>query len=113
MTSFYGYPAIVDLLSDSPNNDIIPFFRNHNIEEIGWRDIQAFYDLFWNKARQTVHKRKVVLSQILQIAVDDGIILVNPIRNQNLTHSTIVHERAVPSVDEYRRIVAEIPKGRL
>lgn len=91
------------------NNDILPFFGEMDIENIDWRDVQRFYNLLADKARQTVHKRKIVLSRLMQIAVGDKIILVDPTKNKKLVYSRIVQQRAVPDMDEYRKIAAEIP----
>ena len=91
------------------NNDILTFFGRMDIEDIDWRDVQRFYDQLAGKARQTVHKRKIVLSRLLQIAIGDKIITVDPTKNKKLVYSRIVNERAVPDMDEYRRIVDDIP----
>jgi integrase len=91
------------------NNNILPFFGKMDIEDIDWRDVQLFYDGLASNARQTVHKRKIVLSRLLQIAVGDKVISVDPTKNKKLVYSRIVHERAVPDLEEYRQIAAAIP----
>lgn len=87
---------------------LIPFFGKMNVEDITWRDVQSFYDENDDKAHSTVHKWKVVLSRILQIAVGDGHIASDPTKDKRLTHSKKKSVRPVPSHDDYLKLLRDI-----
>lgn len=88
--------------------DLLPFFGKTNVEDIDWRTIQAFYDKFKAHSFSTVHKRKVILSRILQIAVGDGLIPNDPTKDKRLTHSKRKTERPVPNVRAFREFLKQI-----
>ncbi|MGI6726357.1 MAG: tyrosine-type recombinase/integrase [Christensenellales bacterium] len=85
--------------------DILPHFGRMNVEDIDWRSIQAFYDKLSRYSWSTIHKRKIVLSRILQIAVGDNIIPTDPTRDSRLTHSKKKAQRPVPGEHEFKRIL--------
>lgn len=88
--------------------EILPFFNNMAIEDITWRDIQDFYDKHAELSFSTLHKWRVILSRILQIAVGDGIIQTDPTKDKRLCHSKRKGKRPVPAQETYKRIIKEI-----
>ena len=90
------------------DRDILPFFGKMDIEDIDWRSIQAFYDKLKHYSFSTVHKRKVVLSRILQIALGDGLISNDPTKDKRLTHTKKRVGRPVPDNDLYKQFLSDI-----
>lgn len=88
---------------------LLPHFGDMYIEDIDMRCIQAFYDNHRNYSRSTVHKWKIVLLRLMKIAVADHLIPTNPVKDSRLKHSQHRKERPVPTPQEYKRIVSEIP----
>ena len=87
---------------------LIPHFGKKNIEDITWRDVQEFYDKYQDKARSTVHKWKIVLSRVLQIAIGDGHIVSDPTKDKRLSHSKKKSSRPVPPHERYVRFLRDI-----
>lgn len=90
------------------NKDLLPHFGKMNVEEIDWRSIQAFYDKLKHFSFSTVHKRKVVLSRILQIAHGDGLIPSDPTKDKRLKHTSRRVGRAVPDNELYKQFLRDI-----
>jgi integrase len=91
-------------------NQILPHFGKMNVEDITRRDVQDFYDKYPDKAFSTVHKWRIVLSRILQIAVGDRIIPIDPTKDKRLTHSKKQTQRAVPCTEQYREFLKDIER---
>ena len=91
-------------------NQILPHFGKMNVEDITWRDVQDFYDKYLDKAFSTVHKWRIVLSRLLQIAVGDGIIPIDPTKDKRLTHSKKRTQRAVPCTEQYKKFLNDIER---
>lgn len=88
--------------------NLLPYFGKKNLEDIDWRSIQAFYDKYSDKAGSTVHKWRVVLSRIMQIAVGDGLIANDPTKDKRLTHSKKKTARPVPSTERYKGVLKAV-----
>lgn len=118
-TTYYknNWQYIVQTVSSNTARDyqgymersILPHFGQMNLEDISWRDIQDFYNKHQHLAQSTVHKWKIVLSRLLQIAIGDGIISNDPTKDDRLTRTKRKQARAVPSIKEYKEFLAKIP----
>lgn len=91
-------------------NQILPHFGEMNVEDITWRDVQDFYDKHRAYAFSTVHKWRIVLSRVLQIAVGDGIIPIDPTKDKRLSHSKRRRQRPVPSEKTYKMLLSDIKR---
>lgn len=91
------------------NAHILPHFGNMNIEDITWRDVQRFYNKYQDRAFSTLNRWHVILSRILKIAVGDEIIPIDPTKDSRLTHSRKRTKRPVPTKQEFKQILDEIP----
>ncbi len=95
--------------ADTMNVHILPHFGNMNIEDITWRDVQRFYNKYQDRAFSTLNRWHVILSRILKIAVGDEIIPIDPTKDSRLTHSRKRTKRPVPTKQEFKQILDEIP----
>ncbi len=87
---------------------ILPFFGNMNIEDIDWRDIQGFYDKNSERSFSTVHKFRVVISRLMQIAVGDGLIHKDPTKDKRLSYTKRKSIRPVPNTETYKELLSSI-----
>ena len=55
------------------DNHILPYFGKMRLEEIGTNTIQTFYNENGCKAKSTVRQMSILLHQIFDMAVEDGI----------------------------------------
>jgi integrase len=91
-------------------NHILPYFGDMGVDKIDWRCVQEFYDKHQDYSYSSIHKWRIVLSTILQIAIEDGLISTNPTKHKRLSHSKIHKKRPVPTEEEYRLFLKEINK---
>ena len=103
-----GGTAVRDY-ADTMNVHILPHFGNMNIEDITWRDVQRFYNKYQDRAFSTLNRWHLILSRILKIAVGDEIIPIDPTKDSRLTHSRKKIKRPVPTKQEFKQILDEIP----
>lgn len=67
------------------NNHIYPVVGEKAIEDITPADIQKIFNNMPNYAKQeTKNKVKIVLNQIFEKAIDDGLIIKNPLRSPSI-----------------------------
>lgn len=67
------------------NNHIYPVLGEKAIEDISPADIQKVFNNMPNSAKQeTKNKVKIVLNQIFEKAIDDGLIIKNPLRSPSI-----------------------------
>ena len=65
------------------NNALIPYFGNMRISEIKSSVIQKFFNIQGKQySLETLKKMKFCLSNILLVAVDDGVIFRNPVNSR-------------------------------
>ena len=95
---------------DTHVRSIKEHFAGRDVEDVRWIDLQTFFDKFAGKAKSTVWHKKVILSQVFQWAVDDGVIKVNPARDSRLSISRTSNKRQPVPFDLYQKICGEIPK---
>ncbi|MDD4279014.1 MAG: site-specific integrase [Candidatus Sumerlaeales bacterium] len=95
---------------DTHVRSIKEHFAGKDVEDIRWVDLQVFFDKFSDKAKSTVWHKKVILSQVFQWAVDDGVISVNPARDSRLAISKTTTKRQPVPFELYQKICKEIPK---
>lgn len=95
---------------DTHVRSIKEHFAGKDVEDIRWIDLQTFFDKYADKAKSTVWHKKVILSQVFQWAVDDGVIKVNPARDSRLSISNTTTKRQAVPFELYQKICKEIPK---
>ena len=81
------------------------------ISEIGVDDVQAMLDKYSYLSEKTLKDARGVLSQIMKYAVGDGLITKNPCLSYDLDiPSDKKTERDAITIDQYRDILANLPK---
>lgn len=67
------------------NNYIFPVIGDKMVEEITSSDVQKiFNDMAEDAKQETKNKVKIVLNQIFKMAIDDGLIVKNPLRSSSV-----------------------------
>lgn len=90
------------------------FFDGRFIEDITYRDVQAFMDSEAEKglSKSSIESKRKTLVQIFQFALDDGIKTVNsanPARNSRLANNGHESDGTIPlAFEEYRAIVNNV-----
>ena len=101
-TTMSGYRAIL-------RSHLYPAFGESAVNAIATKDIQAFLDQRKEFAKKYLQEIRRLLAQILDSALLDGLITVNPARDARLTiPSDKKGERKALSVDEVKAIIASI-----
>ena len=91
-------------------NYIYPVLGSMNVEEITAADIQVIFNQMDENAKQeTKNKVKVVLNQIFRMAIDDGLIVKNPMQAASLkVKGTAASETEPYSVDQMRYLATHL-----
>ena len=95
---------------DTHVRSIKEYFAGKDVEDVRWVDLQTFFDKFSDSAKSTVCHKKIILSQVFQWAVDDGVIKVNPARDSRLSISKKSNKRLPVPFDTYLAICKNIPR---
>lgn len=84
----YGKPAVATVTALTYQRQIdrylTPAFRDKSVEEITTADIQALFNTMGDCAKETKNKVKTVLGMIMSCAVEDGLIVRNPMLSKRL-----------------------------
>lgn len=94
---------------------IYPVLGGLNLEDITPADVQRVFNLMANDARQeTKNKVKIVLNQIFKMAIDDGLILKNPLQSSAVKIKGQAASTTEPySVEQMRHLAAHLDDIRL
>lgn len=88
---------------------LIPAFDGMNIEDINSDDVQRLFNNM-SGAKATKDKAKIVLNQILDAAVEDGLLLKNPLKSKRIKIKGAASKETLPySVEQMRYLVKHIP----
>ena len=67
------------------NNHILPVLGNLNVEDVTAADVQKIFNGMTENAKQeTKNKVKIVLNQIFKMAIDDALIVRNPMQSSSV-----------------------------
>lgn len=89
-------------------NYLLPAFGDMDIEDITTNHIQQLFNTI-DGAKSSKDKIKIVLNQILQSAIDDGIIFKNPLKSSRLRIEGNMSKETQPySLEEMRFLAAHI-----
>ena len=89
---------------------LIPAFDGMNVEEITPDDVQQLFN-HMSGAKATKDKAKIVLNQILDAAVEDGLLLKNPLKSKRIKIKGVASKETPPySVEQMRYLVQHIPE---
>lgn len=87
---------------------LMPWLGNNFIEDITTDDIQRMFNSM-NAAKSSKNKVKIVLNQILDAAVEDGIIAKSPLHSKRLKINGTASKETPPySVEQMQHIVSRI-----
>ena len=95
-------------------NALCKFFEGRYIEDITYRDVQAFMDSEAKRglSKDTVESKRKTLVQIFQFAIGDGIKTAsgaNPAQNSRLTNNGYEIDGTIPlTFDEFRSIIENV-----
>lgn len=94
---------------------IYPVLGELNLEDITPTDVQRVFNLMANDARQeTKNKVKIVLNQIFKMAIDDGLILKNPLQSSAVKIKGQAASTTEPySVEQMRHLASHLDDIRL
>lgn len=111
----YAKPSIASVTAVTYQRQIDkylnPAFQEKNIEDISTADIQALFNDMGNCAKETKNKVKTVLGMILSCAVEDGLIVKNPMLSKRLRINGRQSADTLPySVEQMQYIVSNIGK---
>lgn len=96
---------------DVIEKQLVPSFGKTPIEEITVDDIQMFLDENANYAKATVKLSMVVLKGILDLAIENRIIEVNPAKSKSLVMRSVKeNKRTALSSEQMQNIVKEMHK---
>lgn len=88
---------------------LIPAFDGMDVEEITPDDVQRLFN-HMSGAKATKDKAKIVLNQILDAAVEDGLLLKNPLKSKRIKIKGVASKETPPySVEQMRYLVKHIP----
>ncbi|NLB54546.1 MAG: site-specific integrase [Lentisphaerae bacterium] len=90
---------------DKHIRDIKSHFDGIKVEQVTWQGIQAFLDKFSHQSRSTSYQKLVILRQVLQWAVSDGILTVNPAKDKRVIISQKAKKREAVPLKEYIAMV--------
>lgn len=92
------------------NNRILPNLGPLNVEDISASDIQAVFNSIGHEAKQeTKNKVKHVLNQIFKAAIDDSLIVKNPMDSVSLRIRGAASEETKPySVEQMRYLASHL-----
>lgn len=102
-TTFRTYSTLL-------TKNISPYFGNINIADIKTSDIQSFYNSIDHLAKSSIRQISVVLNQIFDSAIEDGLIDKNPAKSSRLSYSGKKTTRAALSNEDWKDIIAQLPK---
>lgn len=89
---------------------LIPAFDGMDVEEITPDDVQRLFN-HMSGAKATKDKAKIVLNQILDAAVEDGLLLKNPLKSKRIKIKGVASKETPPySVEQMRYLVQHIPE---
>ena len=89
---------------------IIPFFAGKRMDEISRKDIQEFLTERKSYARSTLHTLKIILQEVFDSAIEDGIVTKNPAASKRLTLSDKVTERQEVQPEHMREILTQLDR---
>lgn len=92
------------------NYHIYPVLGGKNIEEITAADVQSVFNRMDDDAKQdTKNKVKIVLNQIFEMAIEDGIIHRNPLKSSAVKIKGVAASVTEPyTVDQMRYLAAHL-----
>lgn len=89
---------------------LIPAFDGMDVEEITPDDVQRLFN-HMSGVKTTKDKAKVVLNQILDAAVEDGLLPKNPLKSKRIKIKGVASKETPPySVEQMRYLVQHIPE---
>lgn len=92
-------------------NHILPAFGDRAIEEITPNDIQAWMNEHKEYSKQSVQLYRIILGQVLALAVKDGVVSNNPGRAEGLSNpATRETKRKALTLEQMGSIRSEIGK---
>ena len=89
------------------NNIIYPLLRKHDLQKIEYPFVKKYFVKVWNDKTETAKKSAQYLSQIMDYAVDNGIIVSNPLTrlNKALPKQDVKHLEAILDPVEYGEFI--------
>lgn len=89
---------------------LYPVFQDAIVQNIKLTDIQEFLNTHPNTAKSTLVKTVIVLDQLFNLAIRDGLMEKNPIDKKLLKYpSNKVKEKDALTIEEFEEVVAGIP----
>lgn len=90
---------------------LIPVFGDKPLSEISTQDIQTFLNQRKDMSRKTLVSLKNLMSEILNDAMEDGLIDVNPAQSKRIViPSTKVNVRKALPIDVFKTILSSLPQ---
>ena len=89
------------------NNIMYPLLRKHDLQKIEYPFVKKYFVKVWNDKTETAKKSAQYLSQIMGYAVDNGIIVSNPLTrlNKALPKQDVKHLEAILDPVEYGEFI--------
>ena len=89
------------------NNIMYPLLRKHDLQKIEYPFVKKYFVKVWNDKTETAKKSAQYLSQIMDYAVDNGIIVSNPLTrlNKALPKQDVKHLEAILDPVEYGEFI--------
>lgn len=105
-----GISAQTEVSYNNHLNTIKKHFAGKMVDQITWTDVQAFLDKYSNMSKSTVRHKRIILGQILQWAVDDGLISVNPSKDKRIVVAQKQRKRKMVPISDYIDMVTNLHK---
>lgn len=89
------------------NNIMYPLLRKYDLQKIEYPFVKKYFVKVWNDKTETAKKSAQYLSQIMDYAVDNGIIVSNPLTrlNKALPKQDVKHLEAILDPVEYGEFI--------
>lgn len=88
---------------------IYPILKSKTVEEISFADIQAVFNAMGDAKRETKNKTKIVLNQIFKLAIDEHLIMANPLQSTSLRIKGLDSTETEPySVEQMKYLAAHL-----
>jgi len=89
------------------NNIMYPLLRKYDLQKIEYPFVKKYFMKVWNEKSETAKKSAQYLSQIMDYAVDNGVIVSNPLTrlNKALPKQDVKHLEAILDPTEYGEFI--------
>ncbi len=91
-------------------NQIVPHFKNARLADIKQIDIRNFFNENAHYSKSSLNKMKITLNALFEAAIDNDLIVKNPVKNVSIQSKAEAKEKRVYTKEQVERVI-EFAKG--